>query len=595
MSNRWKRGAQFVLLLVFAFFCHAAVSQQKPETSLLVLMGATVIDGSGAAPIPEAVVVIEGDKIKTVGPKGTNYPSGATVVDLSGKVIIPGLIDSHVHYEEWMGEMYLNHGVTTIFAIGGDWGRAKERSQQSDARTPRIYDSVGVLRHPASMTQEQVRNAVKQWLQKNPDFATLGSFNDRNKQVYQWTAEEVHRAGLMVFGHTEHAPDSIRAGQDVVEHIWGFSQATMTPKELADFQSGQYLHWAMFLRDWEKLDQLIKEAVDRGAYINPTFYFELGSLSAHAARHEQEAYRAYGNPSLMAYFPEGIANSLLQKQRQIRNFAAKYENLVLLSRLPAAEAEEFRRGYKLAGEFLKRFVQAGGKIQAGTDAPSGGTPGLSLLHEMDLLVEAGLTPMQALQSATSWSADKIAGKGRARGNPRIGSLAEASFADLVVLAASPLDDITNTRKIDRVMKGGKFIELGYTPTYFTFTRTPRRIAMATPTPEISAITPHTVVEGSPAFELTVEGVGFGAYSVIRVGGISMPTTFVNPRTLKVTVPADAVVRATPNRFDAPGPAQRVGVFGDRTALISVYNPPPEGGTSTSISLRIRAKGGLTGD
>ena len=143
MSNRWKRGAQFVLLLVFAFFCHAAVSQQKPETSLLVLMGATVIDGSGAAPIPEAVVVIEGDKIKTVGPKGTSYPSGATVVDLSGKVIIPGLIDSHVHYEEWMGEMYLNHGVTTIFAIGGDWGRAKERSQQSDARTPRIYDSVG--------------------------------------------------------------------------------------------------------------------------------------------------------------------------------------------------------------------------------------------------------------------------------------------------------------------------------------------------------------------------------------------------------------------------------------------------------------------
>ena len=214
---------------------------------------------------------------------------------------------------------------------------------------------------------------------------------------------------------------------------------------------------------------------------------------------------------------------------------------------------------------------------------------------MDLLVEAGLTPMEALRSATSWSADKIAGKGRARGNPRIGSLAEGSFADLVILAANPLDDITNTRKIERVMKGGQFITLGYTPSYFTFTRTPRRIAMATPTPEISAITPHTVVEGSPAFEMIVEGVGFGAYSVVRVGGISMLTTFVDPRTLKVTIPADVVARARPNRFDAPGPAQKVGVFGDRTALISVYNPPPEGGTSTSISLRIRAKGGLTGD
>ena len=95
--------------------------------------------------------------------------------------------------------------------------------------------------------------------------------------------------------------------------------------------------------------------------------------------------------------------------------------------------------------------------------------------------------------------------------------------------------------------------------------------------------------------MTVEGVGFGGYSVVRVAGISMPTTFVDPRTLKVTIPAEVFARATPNRFDAPGPAQKVGVFGDRTALISVYNPPPEGGTSTSISLRIRAKGGLTGD
>ena len=147
---------------------------------------------------------------------------------------------------------FLNHGVTSIYAVGGDWGRAKERSQQSDARTPRIYDSVGVLRHAPSMTQEQVRHSVLQWLQKKPDFATLGSFNDRNKQVYQWTAEEVHRAGLIVFGHTEHAPDSIRAGQNVVEHIWGFSQPTMSPKELGGFsRAGKYLHWAMFLRDWD--------------------------------------------------------------------------------------------------------------------------------------------------------------------------------------------------------------------------------------------------------------------------------------------------------------------------------------------------------
>ena len=111
----------------------------------------------------------------------------------------------------------------------------------------------------------------------------------------------------------------------------------------------------------------------------------------------------------MAYFPENISDSLLQKQRQIRNFSDKYENLVLHSRLTAEEMDEFRRGYGLVGEFLKRFVQAGGRIQAGTDTVSGGTPGLGLHHEMEILVEMGLTPMQALQSATSWSAAILTG------------------------------------------------------------------------------------------------------------------------------------------------------------------------------------------
>lgn len=589
------KNSFFVLLLVLTINPPIGLSQQRSESKPIVLKGATVIDGLGGSPVREAVIIIEGDRIKAVGGKATTFPSDASVVDLSGKFIIPGLVDSHVHYEEWMGEVYLNHGVTAVMAPGGDWGKVKEASQQSSVRTPRIYDTAGSLRLSASLTQEQVRNAVGEWLKKKPNYATLGTFNDRSRQVYQWAAEEVHRAGLMTFGHTENAPESIRAGHDSVEHIWGFVEAQMSPKELEEFQNGQHLHWGTFLKDWTRLDQMIKEAVDRGAYINPTFLFELGSLSVLAAKHEQEDYRVFSDPFLMAYYPKGIAESILQKHRQIRNFSGKYENLVLLSRLTPQEEEEFKRGYQRSQEFLKRFVQAGGKIQAGTDAPTGGTPGLSLLQEMDLLVEAGLAPTQAIQSATIWSAEMLAGKGRVLGNPKIGSITEGSFADLVVLTANPLDDIANTRKIERVMKGGKFIDFGYDAAYFTFSRPPRRIAMATPTPEISAITPHTIVEGSPAFEMTVEGVGFGGYSVVRVGGISMPTTFINPRTLRVMIPANIIERATPNPFDAPGPAQKVGIFGDRTVPIMVYNPPPEGGTSPSISLRIKAKGGLGGE
>jgi hypothetical protein len=206
---------------------------------------------------------------------------------------------------------------------------------------------------------------------------------------------------------------------------------------------------------------------------------------------------------------------------------------------------------------------------------------------MELLVEMGLTPMQALQSATYWAAAIV--NGRRPMQPEIGMIREGGFADLVVLTANPLDSIANTKEIERVMKGGRFVELGYDPAYFSFTRPPRKIAMATPVPEVSALTPHTVHEGTPAFDLLVEGVGFVGNSIVRVNAIAVPTTFVSPRKLRAKVPEDVVSRAAPNQFMAPGPEQLVGVFGDRTAAVSVYTPPPEGGASNSVSLRIRAK------
>jgi hypothetical protein len=560
---------------------------QANQARPVVLRGATVITGSGDPAITNAVIVIEGERIAAVGNSSSSVPAGAELVDLSGKYIIPGLVESHAHYEEWMGEVMLNYGVTTALAVGGDFGRLKENSRKPAYRAPRIYDTAGRPRLADDMTEEEVRRNVREWLQKKPDFTKMPDYNASSSRAFAWAADEIHKAGIMVFGHTENAPESIRAGHDVVEHIWGFIIPTMTPKEHEDFQAGRYLHWSTFLRDWDQLEQEMRNAIAQGAYLNPTFGYELGSLSPLAERHELEIYELYRDPFLMAYYPQNIAQSLLQKQRQIRNFSGKYENLVLLSRLSSAEREEYQRGYRLAGRFVSRYVQLGGKLQAGTDTISGGTPGHSLHQEMDLFVEAGLKPMQALQSATLWSAEMLAGKNGALGRPLVGVLSPGAYADLVVLSANPLEDISNTRKIERVMKGGQFIELGYDPAYHSFARPPRSIAMATPRPEISAITPHAVVEGAPEFELVVEGVGFVGNSVIRVNNVALPTTFLNPRLIRAKVPASYARSATPNPFDAPGPEQHSGVFGDPTLSITVYNPPPEGGTSNSISLAIR--------
>jgi IPT/TIG domain-containing protein len=579
-------------VLAAAVFGSSVRSQQPPAAT--VLRGATVIDVVAGTTVPDAVITIEGDKITAFGGKATPIPAGATVVDLSGKFIIPGLFDSHVHYQPFLGELLLNFGVTSVMALGGRpaVGEAYWKNSQSpDFRAPRLFGTgranLGTLIN-ASMTREQVRAGVQEWLKGEPDMANLPQFGADNKQMWTWATEAVHEAGLFAFGHSDVAPESIKAGHDGVEHIWGFAQALMTPQELENYQRGAYLHWGLFLKDTSRIDPMIRDAVQRGVYLNPTMGYELGSQSSLARKHEDLMYDLFRNGDLMAYYPENLADGSLLKFRAIRNFSVRHENLVPLSKLSADEIQAFNDAYRLSGDFIKRWAQAGGKIMGGTDDPFPGATGFNQHMEMAMLVEVGLTPMQALKAMTIWGAEVMTARRKTPTTPPIGFVGRGAFADIVVLGANPLDNIDNSRKIERVMKGGKFVRLGYTPDY-TRPQAPLRAIPSTPEPEISGIAPNAVAEGSPEFEITIEGVGFISDSVVRVDGVSVPTTFVNIRTLKARIPAGVVARALPNRFNEPGPFQLNGVYGDRTVKVTVFNRPPDGGTSNSVSLRVQAK------
>jgi len=645
----------------------------------LVLRGATVIDGLGNPSIPEAVIVIDGDRIKAVGGKNTTYPSDSMVIDVSGKFIIPGLVDSHVHYQPWLAELFLNYGVTTIMAQGGDISTAdREASHQPASRMPRIYATGGRPPVQPNMTREQVRTTVQEWVKtKKPDWVNPTVYNESNAQVFQWAAEDLHEAGLVWFGHTENAPQSINAGEDVVEHIWGFAEPLMSPNELEGFQKGEYLHWGLFLRDRQRIDEMIKEAVAKNTYLNPTLVYELGAQSSLAPRFQAELRSLFQNQDLMSYFPRNMADGSVYKFQTARNFSRRHENLADFSVLRPNDKKQFDEAYRLSGQFLKRWVAAGGKVIAGTDDPSAGFAGLTLHMEMQMLVESGLTPAQALQAATNWGSTALLTGRKAGAKPPVGRIAEGAYADLVVLNANPLDNIANTKKIDRVMKGGQFIKLGYTrnfgtprggaiiprtpepeisalspslidaakdfelvirgvgfigtsvvrvgeipvPTTFVDIRTlrarvpasslskePRNQAVTvfnkppdggvsntaflkygstdSTEPRIIGIMPYRVVEGESDRELTVMGVGFTSSCVVRVGDAAAPTTFIDSQTLKAKVPAELVARALPNRFNAPGPGQNNGVYGDRTLKISVSNTAV---TSNSLALRVIAR------
>jgi hypothetical protein len=575
-----KRSARLIAstLAAAAMFSSAVGSQQPAPAARTVIRGATVIDVVANTTVPNAVIVIEGEKIAAFGGPTTPIPAGAVIVDLPGKFIIPGLFDSHTHYQPFLGELFLNFGVTSVMALGvrPSVGEAYWKNSQSpDSRMPRLFGTgrtnLNTFINP-SMTREQIRAGVQEWLKGEPDLANLPQYGADNRQMWTWTAEAAHDAGLFVFGHTDVAPESIKAGQDGVEHIWGFAQALMTPPELENYQRGEYLHWGLFLKDTARIDQMIRDAVQRGVYLNPTMGYELGSQSSLARKHEDLMYELFRNGALMAYYPENLADGSLLKFRAIRNFSARHENLVPLSKLSADEIKAFNEAYRLSGEFIRRWVQAGGKIMGGTDDPFPGATGFNQHMEMAMLVEVGLTPMQALKAMTIWGAEVMTARRRTPTTPAVGFIGAGAFADLVVLGANPLDNIDSTRRIERVMKGGRFIRIP-----------------STPEPEISGITPNAVAEGSSQFEMTVEGVGFIGESVVRVDGVSVPTTFVNIRTVKATIPASVVARALPNRFNEPGPYQLNGVYGDRTVKITVFNRPPDGGTSNSVSLRVQAK------
>src|SRR5215475_6875650 len=574
-------GRIFLRILVAAILVVAALTHswaQAPST--LLITGATIIDGLADAPVRDRSLLIEGNIIRGLVPADAPAPAGALVLDLAGKFIIPGLFDSHVHWDAFMGELLVNHGVTSILALYNVPKALRARSQDAHD-IPRLFHTGLRPQFSPNSSDADISEAIRSWLQSEPDLAWFPQYNGRFSRAYKVAADEAHKAGFMVFGHADDAPGAIRDGIDILEHVWGYAEAVMSPEQLQSFQEGKLLTWAVHLNDWSKLDGMIAEAVRSGVYLNPTMTYEWGGLSRRALQRELEDYRTLSNTDLV-YFPRNISDSILARHRQIKNFSSRYDSMPWVHKLPPQDRTEFETGYNNVRELNRRWVAAGGKIQAGTDIITGGIPGLALHHEMEMLVESGLTPMQALKAATSWSAELVEGKNKARGDARIGSIRAGNFADLVVISADPTSDISNTKKIERVMKDGRWVELGYHPEYYTFTQRPRSLAAATFAPTISAIEPSKVTEGSQNVRVVLEGSGFMMTSLVRVNGVSVKTKFLGPRRLEFEMPASAIERAGPNPYFAPGPTQSTAPIGDRAVSVHVFNPPPEGGTSNTV-------------
>ena len=138
-----------------------------------------------------------------------------------------------------MGELFINHGVTSIIALENVPKALRAKSQDAHD-LPRFFHPGGRLQLPENASEADIRQMVRTWLLNEPDLAWFSQYNERNARTYAIAADEAQKSGFIIFGHTDNAPGSLHDGMGVVEHIWGFGEAVMSPEQLRAFREGKF-------------------------------------------------------------------------------------------------------------------------------------------------------------------------------------------------------------------------------------------------------------------------------------------------------------------------------------------------------------------
>jgi hypothetical protein len=435
--------------------CAAANAQVFQGTNApIVVTGVTVIDTTGGPARPNMTVRIEGDRITQVAPKKSRgYPPGWQVVEGAGKFIIPGLWDMHVHtfFGDWVPgglevtlPLFIANGVTGVRDMGSDLDpilEARANVAKGTILGPRLVVSGPMLDGPKStfpaaipiVTPEDGRKAVIMLKGRGVDFIKIQSYVPR--EAYFAIADECKKQGIAFEGHV---PDAVRAseasnaGQKSFEHLIGVFEGSSTAEDqLMKGPKGP----GKFLDTYSAKNEaaLIRLLAKNQTWQCPTLYWERGQWLVDTvdvtrdpdAQYAPASWREKSWPK----FTAGIIKDLDTDPIKIRERFVQHELGI-----------------------VKRLQKAGVPFLAGTDTPAGVDviPGFSLHQELQRFVDAGFTPMEALQTATINPA-KFLGKEK-----DYGVIAAGKIADLVLLDANPLDDIANTRKIAAVFTNGRY-------------------------------------------------------------------------------------------------------------------------------------------
>ena len=401
-------------LIVAASFAAFAVAHAQQGT-VRVFTGATLYSGADA--VKGATIVVRNGRIASVGAASqVKVPPGAEVIQLDGKFVIPGLINTHGHVNGPADlDTYAAYGVTTVFSLGGEppsvfAARAAQNSPK--LKHSRVFLAGPVLNpRDAADAKEQVADAARQKVDivKIRVDDNLGTAPKMTPEIYRAVIAEAHERGLRVATHLYYLDDAkglLAAGTDFIAHS---------------------------VRDKEVDDQFIAAMKASGKCYTPTLMREVSTFVY------ESTPEFFSDPLFQKHSDTALARSLRDPAKQ----AAVRAN---------GPAQRYKAGLPLAMRNLKRLLDAGVPISLGTDTgPTGRFQGYFELMELDLMARSGMTPKQILTSSTSGAAKCM------KLDKDLGTIEPGKWADMIVLDRDPLADIANVRSISSVWIAGNRI------------------------------------------------------------------------------------------------------------------------------------------
>lgn len=408
-------------------------SPKLPAPAPLAITHVSIVDTRGGPTLKDRTLVIRDGRIDRIDPASVPPPRDARVLEGRGKFVIPGLWDMHVHLSYVQAgalPVLLANGVTGVRDMGSDLGEIDGWRAEIAAGLragPRIVRAGPMLNgqsfNPYQLVTggpDQARGIVRALKQVGVDFIKVHRRVPRDD--YFAIIDEARKQGLRVIGHIP---------------------MTVTPQEASD--AGQLIEHEETL-----FEGTFSAGLSPGALPDSIHRFlasgAADTLVAHFLRNQTTLTSTLITWQYAVTFSKDTTPSD-PRTKYIRR--SMRELLLRRSRIPAEDLPTRERLLAEYGDLVVRLNRAGVTLLAGTDIPGGFFPGFSLHDELAALVEAGLTPIEALRAATSNPA-RVLGK-----ESDFGMIAKDKIADLVLLDADPLDDIRNTRRIAAVVFGGK--------------------------------------------------------------------------------------------------------------------------------------------